>query len=76
MPETLLLVGFAVCGAFTAVLGLVHVVVPWLFDFDGAILTDGPALEPMAVGPGHLRDSSPDSAASLRSRTTPRATCW
>jgi hypothetical protein len=40
-------VGFAVFGAFTVALGLVHVTMPWLLDFDGAIPTDGDSLQPL-----------------------------
>jgi hypothetical protein len=39
--------GFAVVGAFTVVLGLVHFAMPWLLDFDGAIPTDGEPLRPL-----------------------------
>lgn len=45
--DFLLPAGFAVCGLFTVALGLVHFVMPWLFDFDGAIPTDGPPLRPL-----------------------------
>lgn len=45
--ETIQVVGFGVCGAFTVVLGLVHFTMPWLLDFDGAIPTDGEPLKPL-----------------------------
>jgi len=43
------IVGFGVCGVFTIVLGLVHFVMPWLLDFDGAIPTDGESLRPLTL---------------------------
>ena len=45
--ETVRVVGFGVCGVFTVALGLVHFVMPWLFDFDGAIPTEGEPLRPL-----------------------------
>ena len=47
VPGLLATAGFAVCGVFTVALGLVHFVMPWLFDFDGAIPTEGPPLRPL-----------------------------
>ncbi|WP_435129329.1 hypothetical protein [Halobaculum sp. D14] len=46
-PPLALSVGFAVAGLFTVVLGAVHVAMPWLLDFDGAIPTDGEPLKPL-----------------------------
>jgi hypothetical protein len=40
-------VGFLVAGGFTVALGLVHFVMPWLLDFDGAIPTEGEPLTPL-----------------------------
>jgi len=48
--ETVRVVGFAVCGVFTVVLGLVHFTMPRLFDFDGAIPTEGAPLRPLNLG--------------------------
>ncbi len=48
--DSLRTVGFAVCGTFTLVLGLVHFVMPRLLDFDGAIPTDGGPLKPLHLG--------------------------
>ncbi len=47
VPDALLTAGFLVCGVFTVVLGLVHFLMPWLLDFDGAIPTDGDPLRPL-----------------------------
>lgn len=47
VADVLQSLGFTVIGAFTVVLGLVHVTMPWLLDFDGAIPTDGDPLEPL-----------------------------
>ena len=38
-------------GVFTVALGLVHFVMPRLFDFEHAIPADGPALRPFRLGP-------------------------
>jgi len=42
-------VGFGVCGTFTVALGLVHFVMPRLFDFDSAIPTEGEPLRPLGL---------------------------
>jgi len=49
MLETVRVVGFGVCGVFTVVLGLVHFTMPRLFDFDGAIPTEGAPLKPLSL---------------------------
>lgn len=45
--DLVLAAGFAICGVFTVVLGLVHFAMPWLLDFDGSIPVDGDSLRPL-----------------------------
>lgn len=45
--DVVLAAGFAICGVFTVVLGLVHFAMPWLLDFDGSIPVDGDPLRPL-----------------------------
>ena len=49
VPDPFLTAGFLICGTFTVVLGVVHFVMPWLLDFDGAIPTDGDSLRPLPL---------------------------
>jgi hypothetical protein len=45
--DLVLTAGFFICGTFTVILGIVHVAMPWLLDFDGAIPIEGDSLRPL-----------------------------
>jgi hypothetical protein len=51
LPTWLWLVALAVCGLFSALLGLAHFWFPILLDFAAAIPKEGKALRPFRLGP-------------------------
>ncbi len=48
---TALTIALAIAGLFTLALGIVHLVLPVLFDFEHAIPTTGAPLAPLRLGP-------------------------